>query len=137
MISIANDSNPYSKVLVYINGELQQGRRVDSASNITLNRDDNLTIAILAVGNVSVINASGERFVCETGFACNGDTLNDVKNRYLQCSLRYPANVEDDSETLRIFKDNTQLTDFTITSKWKLLAHYGLLFDAWACLRLS
>ena len=137
MISIANDSNPHRKLLVHINGQLQQGHWVDSAPNITLDTGDNLTITIQAVGNVSVINGSGERFVCVTGFACNTATRNDVANRYSQCTLRSPATVEDDGKTLTIFLNNTQLTELTITSKWKLLAHYGLLFNTWACLCLS
>ena len=63
-----------------------------------------------------MIISSGERFVCETGFACNTATHNDVANRYSQCTLRSPANVEDDSKTLTIFLSNTQLTELTINS---------------------
>ena len=116
-------------MLVYVNGELQRGRGIDSEPSITLDMGDNLTIAIEAVGNVSVIDATGERFVCETGFACSGAILYDGSNRYLQCSLPSPANISDDGMMLRVLIDNVQLTELTITGKWKLLTHYRLLFD--------
>lgn len=124
-IFVANDGKPYRDVLVFINGVLQDLRNV---TNISLNAGDNLTLAVQAVGNVAVINASDDRFICKTGFACNSATRTDVENRYLQCSLRTPANESDDGRVLRITLDNTQLINITINCKWKQLAHYGLLF---------
>ena len=79
----------------------------------------NLTLAVRAVGNVSVINASDERFICKTGFACNRETRNDVDNRYLQCSLRTPANINDNGRILTIMLDNMELNRFSLTGSYK------------------
>lgn len=121
-ICIANDDNPYRDIQVFINGVLQDEW---NGTHVALDAGDNLTIAIQTVGSVdhlSVNNASEERFTCGTGFACNQNTRNDVKNRYLQCSLRSPADARDDDRVLRVSLDNMNLTtiiaNISIICKW-------------------
>ena len=91
--------------------------RHNSSTNFALHVGDNITVFVLAVGNVSVINASdSERFICSTGFPCIVQPRNEVGNRYLECSLRAPANMSDDGRMLRIVLDGMELT-INITSK--------------------
>ena len=99
---------------VYINGVLQDR---SGSTNFDLYVDDNITVFVVAVGNVSVISANEERFTCSTGFPCNNQS-SEVANRYLACSLRTPANMSDDGRVLRILLDTEmELTTITLSSK--------------------
>lgn len=110
----ANDSSPYRIVQVNINGVLQDR---NGSTNFDLYVGDNITVFVLAVGNVSLINASNEeRFICATHFPCNAQS-SEVADRYLECSLRTPANMSDDGRVLRILLDKMELTTITISSK--------------------
>ena len=75
-----------------------------------------MTIVIRAVGNISVISAGhwSERFICRTHFACNSETRKNVRNRYLQCSLK-SAELSDDGRTLEVELDNVKWRRFIIT----------------------
>lgn len=106
---------------VYINHVLQGSQ---NSTNITLYVGDNVTVVILAVGNISVINASDqdEHFICRTHFACNNDTHNNVHNRRLQCSLQ-SAKLSDDSRTLVVVLDDMEWKRFIITGEYILLLY--------------
>ena len=111
---IANDNTPYRDVRVYINDVLQDRH---DGTNFALHVGDNMTIFVLAVGNVSgAISASEERFICDTGFPCNQQS-HEVDDRYMECSLRSPANMSDDGRELRVVLDDMELTTITISSK--------------------
>lgn len=79
-----------------------------------------MTVVFRAIGNVSAINVSRneERFRCETDFACNEHTLNDVKNRYMQCSLVSPVEQSDDGRTLRVLLDDREEMMITMTGEY-------------------
>ena len=113
---LASDDAPYRDVEVYINHVLQGSK---NSTNITLDVGDNVTIVIRAVGNISVISAGhrSERFICRTHFACNSETRNNIRNRYLQCSLK-SAELSDDGRTLEVELDNhVKWRSFIITCK--------------------
>ena len=110
---LASDDVPYRDAQVYINHVWQDSQ---NSTNITLDVGDHVTVVVRAVGNVSVINASyrDERFVCRTHFACNSETLNDVHNRDLRCSLQ-SAMLSDDGRTLVVVLDGMKWKRFIIT----------------------
>ena len=99
---------------MYNNGVLQNHY---NSTNVTVDArvGDHITVVARAIGNVSILNASDERFTCITGFACENHTRNYIDNRYLQCSLNSPAEPSDDGRTLTILLDDTEL--ITITCK--------------------
>ena len=100
---------------MYINDVLQDRH---NSTDFALHVGDNITVFVLAVGNVSMINASDpERFTCATEFPCSVQPRNQVGNRYRKCSLRTPANMSDDGRMLRITLDGMELTTINITSK--------------------
>ena len=111
---VVQDKDGYRDFLIYINGVLQY--RYNS-TNVTLDVGSNLTVVIRAVGlNVSVITANDTRFTCKTGFACNQQyNLDNVPNRYLQCSLRTPAKQSDNGRTLLFSIDDIEMISFAIT----------------------
>ena len=96
-----------------VNGVLQDR---NNSTSFDLYVDDNITVIVVAVGNVSVISANEERFNCEIGFPCS-DQSSEVADRYLNCSLGSPANMSDDGRVLRILLDNVELTTISINSE--------------------
>ena len=109
----ASDDVPYRDVQVYINHVLQGNQ---NSTNITLGVGDNVTIVVRAIGNISVINASNEdeRFVCRTHFACNNETVNNIRNHRLQCSLQ-STELCDDGRTLVVLLNDMEWKRFIIT----------------------
>ena len=103
----------YRDFRILINGLLQY---YHNSTNVTLDVGSNLTVVVLAVGNVSVINASDPRFICETEFAC-GHNPDGLSNRYLKCSLRTPAELSDNGRTLLVSIDNNEMMRFYITGE--------------------
>ena len=99
---------------MYINSILQHHVN----TNVTLDQDDNLTIVVRGVGNISTINATDPRFICETDFACNMQlSLSDVSNRGVKCSLHTPAELSDNGRTLSVLVDNMEQINITIIGK--------------------
>ena len=112
----ANDDVPYRDVLVYINSTLQQGHH--NNTNVTVDLGDSLTVAVRGVGNISMINASDPRFICETNFACNMQLrLSAVSNRGVECSLRTPVELSDNGRTLTVILSKMEQINITITGK--------------------
>ena len=116
LICLANDDRPYRDVLVYINGVLQN--HYDS-TDVTVDArvGDNISVVARAIGNVSVLNATDEKFQCKTGFACKQYSRNNVDNRYLQCSLNSSAEPINVERVLTILVDDTELITITIICK--------------------
>ena len=110
---VVNAHALYRDFLIYINGVLEDGY---NNTNITLQVGDNFSVLARAVGNVTVITADGSNFTCVTGFACNKHTRNDVDNRYLQCYLNSPAELNDNGRTLTISVNNVELKRFVIST---------------------
>ena len=79
---------------------------------------------VLAVGNISVINASDQdkHFICRTHFACDNDTRNNVHNRRLQCSLQ-SAELSNDGSTLVVVLDDMEWKRFIIIGEYTLLPY--------------
>ena len=105
---------------MYNNGVLQYHY---NSTNVIVDAcvGDNITVVARAFGNVSVLNASDERFTCITGFGCEKHTRNYIDNRYLQCSLNSPAEPSDDGRMLTILLDDTELITIRITCKLTLI----------------
>ena len=78
---------------------------------------DNVGLVVRAFGNVSFINASDPHFNCVTGFACNKQTLHNVDNRYVQCTLRTPVELSDNGRIITVTIDNIEKITVTITCK--------------------
>ena len=93
------------------------------STNITLDVGDNFTATVIAVGNLSVINASDPHFICKTDFACNLQTRRDFDNRYMECSLSAPVSLSDNGRTLTIMIDDTEEITIGITGKCKRLSY--------------
>ena len=111
-----NDDIPYRDVLVYINDTWQQYH--NNNTNVTVHVGDSLTVVVRGVGNISTINATDPRFICETHFACNMQLgLSDVSNYGVECSLRTPAELSDNGRTLTVILDKMYQLNITITGK--------------------
>ena len=112
---VVKDKDGYRDFLIYINGVLQYRY---NTTNVTLDVGSNLTVVVRAVENVSVISANDTHFTCETDFACNQQyNLDNVPNRYLQCSLRSSAKPRDNGRTLLFSIDDIEMISFTITGE--------------------
>ena len=98
---------------------MPQGSRDNTG--VILDVGDNFTVTVIAVGNVSVINASDPRFICVTEFACNNQTRRNLKNHYMECSLSTPVVLSDDGRTLTVIIDNTEVITIGIMGKCKRL----------------
>ena len=105
---------------MYNNGVLQNHY---TSTNVTVDAHvgDHITVVARAIGNVSFLNTSDERFTCITGFACEKNTRNYIDNHYLQCSLNSPAGPSDDGRMLTILLDDTELITIGITCKLMLI----------------
>ena len=110
---IVKDHTVYRDFRILINGLLQY---YHNSTNITLDVGSNLTVVVLAVGNVSVINVSDPRFICETDFACSHNP-DGLPNRYLKCSLRTPAELSDDGRSLLVSIDDNEMLRFSIAGE--------------------
>ena len=110
---IVREHSVYRDFRILINGVLQY---YHNNTNVTLDVGSDLTVVVLAVGNVSVINASDRRFICVTDFACKHNP-DGLSNRYLKCSLRTPAELNDNGRTLLVSIDNTEVMRFSITGE--------------------
>ena len=111
---IVREHTMYKDFRILINGVLQY---YHNSTNVTIDMGSDLTVVVLAVGNVSVINASQDRrFTCLTDFACKHNP-NDLSNHYLKCSLRTPAELSDDGRTLVLSVDNTAVMRYSITGE--------------------
>ena len=110
---IVRENTVYRDFRILINGVLQY---YHNSTNVTLDVGNDLTVVVLAVGNVSVINASDQRFTCVTDFACKHNP-DGLSNRYLKCSLRTPAELSDNGRTLVVSVDNTEVMRFSITGE--------------------
>ena len=110
---VLKDDIVYRDFRILINGVLQY---YHNSTNVTLDVGSNLTVIVLAVGNVSVINASDQRFICVTDFACKHNP-DGLSNRYRKCSLRTPAELSDDGRTLLVSIDNTEIMRFSIAGE--------------------
>jgi len=122
LIYIVNDDSPYRDVLLYINGSLSDSNTLETkrSLNYTIGLEDDLTIVIRAVGNVSVIKAASDtRFTCRTSFTCNrqAGAIGYIPNRILQCSLRSPAKLGDNGGTLIVSIDDVELARVFINCK--------------------
>ena len=104
----------YRDIQFYINGMFWGSY---DSTNVTLDVGDNFTLTVIAVGNVSVINASDPHFICKTHFACNVQTRRDLENRYMECSLSAPVSLSDDGRTLTIMIGNTEVITIGIMGK--------------------
>lgn len=101
---------------VYINNTWQQYH--NNNTNVTVDLGDSLTVVVRGVGNISMINTSDPRFICETDFACNMELgISDVSNRGVECSLRTPAELSDNGRTLTVILDKVDQINITITGK--------------------
>ena len=110
---IVKDHIVYRDFRILINGVLQY---YHNSTNVTLDVGSNLTIIVLAVGNVSVINASDQRFICVTDYACKHNP-DGLSNHYQKCSLRTPAELSDDGRTLLVSIDNMEMMRFSIAGE--------------------
>ena len=110
---IVREHSVYRDFRILINGVLQY---YHNSTNVTLDVGSNLTVVVLAVGNVSVINVSDSRFVCVTDLACKHNP-DGLSSRYQKCSLRTPAELSDDGRTLLFSIDNTETMRFSIAGE--------------------
>ena len=110
---IVKEHTVYRDFRIVIDGVLQY---YHNSTNVKLEVGSNLTVVVLAVGNVSVINASDPRFTCETDFACTHNP-DGLSNRYLNCSLRTPAELSDNGRTLSVSIDNLEMIRFSIAGE--------------------
>ena len=102
---------------VYINNTWQQYHH--NNTNVTVNVGDTLTVVVRGVGNITTINATDPRFLCETNFACNMQLgLSDVSNRGVVCSLHTPAELSDNGRILTVVLDKMDQLNITITGKY-------------------
>ena len=116
LIYLANNDRPYRDVLVYKNGVLQNSY---NGTNVTVDAHvgDSISVVVRAIGNVSALNASNERFRCFTSFACEQHTRSNVDNRYTQCTLSSPAEASDDGRVLSILVGNEGPITITFACK--------------------
>ena len=76
-----------------------------------------MTLVVRGVGDIFRIDAVDSRFTCITGFACNMQLSPSLSNRYLECSLKTPAELSDNERTLTVILDNTEQIEITISGK--------------------
>ena len=110
---IVREHSVYRDFGILINGVIQY---YHNTTNVTLDVGNDLTVVLFAVGNVSVINASDQHFICVTDFACKHNP-DGLSNHYLKCSLHTPAVLSDGGRTLLVAIDNTEMIRFCITGE--------------------
>ena len=125
LIFLVNAHAPYRDF--FVNGVLQYDHKNIALTNITVQVGDELSVVARAFGNVTVITADHDGFICVKGFACNQHTRHDVSNRYLRCFLSSPAELSDSGKTLTISVNNMELKRFVITGAcFQISRHSGL-----------